>query len=146
MTIDFHPTFDVPEDNECQNVPMFWARCKYDFAVDGGAQGAINLFPSVKIPSGSLVIGAYYNVLTPPASGGAATLALSTEGADDIEAATVISGAPWSTTGRKVASDLPLGAAPIELTADRNVVATIGAADLTDGVFEVLVAYLPPGL
>lgn len=145
MTIDFHPTFDVPEDNEVMASPIFWARCKYDFAVDGGAQGAINLFPVVAIPSGSLVLGAYINVLTAPTSGGAATLALSTEGADDIDAAGVISAAPWSTTGRK-AADLALGSNPIELTADRNVVATIGAADLTAGVFEVLVAYLPPGL
>lgn len=146
MTIDHHPEGIVPEDNEVVRAPLFFARCKYDFAADAGAQGAINLFPNVAVPSGSLILGAYINVGTAPTSGGAATLALSIEGADDIEAATVISGAPWSSTGWKAASDLPLGAAPVQLTVDRNVVATIGAADLTAGVFEVLVVYLPPGL
>ncbi len=142
---DFHPSFDVPEDNERMKMPVFWVRAKYDFAVDAGAQGAINLFPSVAIPSGSLVLGVYINVTTVPTSGGAATAALHVNAADDIDTAGVISAAPWSTTGWK-AADLALGSSPVQLTADRNVILTIGAADFTAGVFEVLVTYLPPGL
>ncbi len=142
---DFHPSFKVPEDNEIVRAPVFWARCKYDFAVDAGAQGAITLFPSTAIPSGSLILGAYINVGT-AITGVGASVALHINAADDIEAATAISGAPWSTTGWKAAGDLPYGAAPVQLTADRNITATITAADLTAGVFDVLVAYLPPGL
>lgn len=146
MTIDFHPEGKVPEDNESVRAPIFFARCKYDFAVDAGAQGAITLFPSVAIPSGALVLGVWLNVTTTPTSGGAATMALHVEGANDIETATAFDGAPFSTTGWKAATTLPFGAAPVEVTADRNVSLTIGTADLTAGVFEVLIAYLPPGL
>ena len=142
---DTHQTFKVPADNEIVKAPIFWARCKYDFAVDGGAQGAITLFPDAAIPDESLILGAFINVGTAVAGVGA-SVALHINAADDIEAATAISGAPWSTTGWKAASDLPLGASPVQLTADRNVTATITAADLTAGVFEVLLAYLPPGL
>ncbi len=142
---DFHPTFKVPGDNEIVKAPIFWARCKYDFAVDAGAQGAITLFPSAAIPDESLILGVYINVGTAVAGVGA-SVALHINAADDIEAATAISGAPWSTTGYKAAGDLPFGATPVQLTADRNVTATITAADLTAGVFEVLLAYLPPGL
>ncbi len=142
---DTHQTFLVPEDNEIVKAPIFWARCKYDFAVDGGAQGAITLFPDAAIPDESLILGVYIKVGT-IVTGVGASVALQINAADDIEAATAISGAPWSTTGYKTAGDLPFGAAPVQLTADRNITATITAADLTAGVFEVLVAYLPPGL
>ena len=136
----------VPGDNEFVASRLFWAKCKYDFAVDAGAQGAINLFPSAAVPNGSLVLGAYINVITPPTSGGAAEIAVHVQGAGDIQAAAAISGAPWSSGGWKAVSALSLGAAPVKLTADRNVIATISVADLTAGVFEVLIAYLPPGL
>lgn len=138
-------TAKIPQDNETVASAIFWARAKYDFAVDGGAQGDISLFPDVAIPNGAVVLGAYINVLTVPTSGGAATVALKLQAAADVNAADLISGAPWSTTGWK-AADLAVGSAPIQLTADRNLVATIGAADLTAGVFDVLIAYLPPGL
>lgn len=145
MTTDFHPTWPTLEDNEVMRTPIFWARCKYDFTVDGGTQGAISLLPAAAVPDGSLVLGAYINVLL-ALTGATATAALHINAADDIEAATAISGAPWSSTGWKAASDLPLGAAPVQLTADRNITLTVGTADLTAGEFEVIVAYLPPGL
>ena len=143
--VDTHPTSTVPGDNQVVRTAIFWARAKYDFAVDAGAQGAITLFPAAAIPSGAIVLGVYINVKTALTSGGAATCALHVNAADDIDTAGVISAAPWDSTGLK-AADLALGSDPVQLTADRNVTLTIGAADLTAGVFEVLVAYLPPGL
>lgn len=136
----------VPGDNETVPSPIFWAKAKYDFAVDGGAAGAINLFPDVAIPNGSLALGAYINVLTALTSGGAATVALHVNSAGDIQAATDFDAAPFSVEAWQAAAALPMGADPVLLTADRNVVATIAAADLTAGAFEVLLAYLPPGL
>lgn len=144
MSIDHHPTWDVPQENEVKRSTIFIARCKYDFAVDGGGQGAITLFPDVAIPSGSLILGAYLDVQIAPVGVGA-TLALHINAADDIDADGAIDSAPWSTTGRK-ACDLALGSDPVELTADRNVTLTISTTDLTAGVFEVLIMYLPPGM
>jgi len=145
MSVDHHPTFEVPAENEVMSTKIFWARCKYDFAVDGGAQGAITLAPNTIIPDNSLILGAYMNVIVAPTSGGAAEAALHVNAAGDLDAAGVISAAPWSTTGRKVL-DHALGSAPIELTADRNVTLTITVADLPAGEVDILIAYLPPGL
>lgn len=130
------------KDNEVAALPLLIGKCKYDFAVDGGVSGDIGL--GLTLPSGALILGAYINVTTVPTSAGAATVAIKSEAAADLNAADAISGAPWSTTGWK-AADKDLGAAPIKLTAARQITTTIGTADLTAGVFEVLVLYLAPG-
>lgn len=129
-------------DNEIAGMRVMVGRTKYDFGVDGGATGDIGL--GLTVPSGSLILGAYINVTTALTSGGAATVALKSEGAADINDADAISGAPWSTTGWK-AADLSVGSTPIELTADREITATVATAALTAGVFEVVVLFLPPG-
>lgn len=116
------------------------ARAHYDFAVDGGTQGDIPLRGD-KIPQGAIITDALVYVETPPASGGAATVAIKTESAADINAADAISGAPWSTTGAKRA-DLTATTAPVLTTAERTITATVGTAALTAGKFSVLVEYV----
>lgn len=129
-------------DNQIARSNVMVARSKYDFAVDGGAVGDINL--GISLPSGALVLAAFVNVTTVLTSGGAATVALKSEAAGDLQSAAAISGAPWSTTGWK-AGTKTYATAPVKLTADRNIAATVATAALTAGVFEVLVFYLPPG-
>lgn len=136
-----HELVPARGDNEISLANMMVARCKYDFAVDGGAVGAITL--GAAIPSGALVIGATARVTTAVTSGGAGTLALHVEGAGDIQAAAAVSGAPWSTTGFKALTKT-FATAPILATAERNITATVATAALTAGVVEVLVFYLPP--
>jgi hypothetical protein len=140
-----HELAQAPLDNEIASFPIFVARAKYDFAVDGGAISTINLMPSTELPSGALILGAYINVITPPTSAGAATIGIGSEAASDLQSAIAISGAPWSTTGVKAAST-SLGTDPVKLTAARNITATIGTATLTAGVFEVVVLYFGTGL
>lgn len=112
----------------------------YDFAVDGGAVGDITLRGDT-IPSGAIIRDALLHVDTVPTSGGAATIAIRTEGAADINNADAISGAPWSTVGAKRA-DFTATTAPIKTTADRGIVATVAAAALTAGKFRVVVFYV----
>jgi hypothetical protein len=112
----------------------------YDFSVDGGVSGDITLRGD-SIPSGAIIIDALLHVDTVVTSGGAATLAIKTEGAADINAADLVSGAPWSTTGAKRA-DFIATTAPIKTTADRSIKATVATADLTAGKFTVLVWYV----
>lgn len=114
-----------------------WIRARYDFSVDGGAVGAINLLAGAYIPPNAIILNAFIDVITPPTSGGAATLAISVEGANDIIAAAAVSGAPWSTVGRKNGVPVGTGATSIKTTAARNVVATVAAFALTAGVFDV---------
>lgn len=112
----------------------------YSFAVDGGAVGDITLRGDT-IPSGAAIVDAYIKVGTALTSGGAATVAIKTEGAADINAADAISGAPWSTTGVKRA-DFTATTAPVVTTAARAITATVGTAALTAGAFTVVVEYV----
>jgi hypothetical protein len=125
-----------------QGGALNWVRADYSFAADGGAIGSINLSAAGIIPAGAIITDVGIEVTTPPTSGGAATIALTLEGAGDLLAAAAISGAPWSTTGRK--NGIPVGtfATSVKTTAARAIVATIAAAALTAGVFSVYVGYL----
>lgn len=139
-----HELAKVPGDNEISWLPILVARVKYDFDVDGGAVGTINLMPAAVLPSGAVILGVFANVTTVPTSGGAATISIGSEAAADLQAAAAISGAPWSTTGFKALTKT-WATAPIKLTAARNPSIAIATADLTAGVFQVVVFYLPPG-
>lgn len=112
----------------------------YDFALDGGVVGDITLRGD-SIPSGAIIVDALLHVDTVLTSAGAATVAIKTEGAADINAADAISGAPWSTTGAKRV-DFVATTAPIKTTAARSIKATVATADLTAGKFSVVVWYL----
>lgn len=121
------------------------AEGEYDFAVDGGAVGSITLrsvnAAGAALPVGAVIMGGYVEVLTAVTSGGAATVAINSEGAGDMVAAAAVSGAPWSTTGRKSVIPVFTGATTVKTTAARNLVATIATAALTAGKFRVVVFY-----
>lgn len=120
---------------------------EYDFAVDGGAVGSITLRSAPgdilgnEIPAGSVITGGYIEVDTAFTSGGAATVAVNSEGAGDLLAASAVSGAPWSTTGRKSIIPASTGATAVKATAKRNLVITVATAALTAGKGRVVVFY-----
>jgi hypothetical protein len=119
-------------------------RATYNFAVNGGAIGTINLLSSSDIPQGAIIMGGVVIVTTPPTSGGAGTLALQVEAAGDLVAAAAVSGAPWSTTGRKSVIPAFTGASSIQTTVARNVNAVIATAALTAGLVDVyLMLFIP---
>jgi hypothetical protein len=119
------------------------ARYRYSFATNGGAVGSITLSGDT-LPAGALILGGYLSVGTALTSGGAATVALTLESAGDLQAAAAISGAPWSTTGRKSVTPAFTGAASLLTTAARSVVAVVATAALTAGVFDVYLFYVVP--
>lgn len=116
----------------------------YDFAVQGGAVSTILVPGPDDIPQGAVVIGAYLNVATVPTSGGAATVALGIEAAGDLQAAAAITGAPYSTTGRKSLTPAFTGATTILTTAARRLIVTIAVAALTAGKFDVQIFWIEP--
>lgn len=116
-------------------------RGRYDFAVDGGAVGDIELTRE-SIPKNAIIIGGFVEVDTAVTSGGSATLALKVESAGDIVAAAAVSGAPWSSTGRKDVVPDFTGSATVKTTAARKIVATIATAALTAGVLDVVLFYV----
>lgn len=121
-----------------------WAQATYDFAVQGGAVGTIGLFGSLALPSGAVILAGHVEVLTPVTSGGAATLAVQVEGAGDMVAAAVVSGAPWSTTGVKSIVPVGTGATSVKTTAARDISVVVAAAALTAGKVVVRLSYLDP--
>lgn len=112
----------------------------YDFAVDGGAVGAITLRGD-SVPSGAIIIDVLIHVDTALTSGGGATVSLGAETATGLNAAAAVSGAPWSTTGAK-RGGLTATTAPVKTTAVRPVTATIATAALTAGKFSVYVDFV----
>lgn len=114
---------------------------EYDFAVDGGAIGNINLRViggDGPIPNGAVIDGknVAIDVLTALTSGGAATAGLNVDTSGDIQTPTVVSGAPWSTTGMKD----PTLEAPLK-AAGGVMKTAIAVAALTAGKFRVYVSF-----
>lgn len=125
---------------------MTMIRGRYDFAVDGGAVSTIALTSGTPIPSGSVIIGGFIDVLTQLTSGGAATIAAQVEAANDILTAVAV--ASW-TAGRKNVLPSPTTGAltastAVKTTADRNISIVIAAAALTAGKFDVVLYVAPP--
>lgn len=121
---------------------------EYDFAVDGGAVGTITLRCNGGsslggvIPAGSVITGGYIEVDTAVTSGGAATLGVNSEAAGDLLAAgTLVSGAPWSSTGRKAIIPVFTAASTVKTTVTRSLTVTVAVAALTAGKFRVVVFY-----
>lgn len=117
------------------------ARGNYSFAADGGAVSTIALMGATAIPSGSVILGGFMEVTTAVVGAGA-TAAIQVEGAGDIIAAAAVSGAPWSTTGRKSVVPAFTGATTVKTTAARDISLVITAAVLTAGVFTVVLFYV----
>ncbi len=114
----------------------------YSFAVNGGAQGTILLTQvDGPIPDDFVIQNAWIDVLTILGSAGAAEAALTSgQGAGDLVAATVIAGAPWSTTGAKVTIPL-IGTINtwVRTTAVRSPAIVVTVADLNAGRFHLFV-------
>jgi hypothetical protein len=119
------------------------AKATYDFSVDGGTIGAIDL--GVTIPANSIILGGLVDVVTTctTASADAGTGALSVESADDIVAAVAVSAAAdWDQGLRPI---VPTGVAStaVKTTAAANITFTIAVQDFTAGKFHVILYYVP---
>lgn len=119
---------------------------EYDFAVDAGAIGTITLrAPGQTVgqtgpvmPTNFILANAFVDVIT-AFTGATAQMALSVQTAGDLVAATVVTGAPYSTTGIKATVPVWTAAAAIKLTASRQPTAVITVAGVTAGKFRVYI-------
>ena len=109
--------------------------CQYDFAVHGGAVSSIAIGT---LPTGVSVVGGFMVVETVVAGAGA-TVGIDSEATSDIVTAAAVSGAPWSTTGKKAIN--PKRNTPestsVTTTQLRSINVTITAAVLTAGKFKL---------
>lgn len=74
-------------------------------------------------------------------TGTSATGALTVEGANDLVSATIVSGAPYSTTGQKDIIPDATGSTAIQLTAARSPAFVIGTGTVTAGAFTLVLFY-----
>jgi hypothetical protein len=118
-------------------------RGSYDFAVDGGATGTLALRSNDgAIPSGAVVTGGYLQVTAGFTTGTSATGALQVNAANDLQTATIVSGAPFSTTGNKDIVPDSTGSTAITTTAARAPSFVIGTGTVTAGAFTLILEYI----
>jgi hypothetical protein len=115
---------------------------EYDFAVDGGAVGTIVLRSNDgPIPSGSYVTQVVLDVLTAFTTAASGTGAITVEAANDVVSATIVSGAPYSTTGLKSTIQVGTGATMLKTSAARSPSFVIATGALTAGKFRLVLTY-----
>jgi hypothetical protein len=91
----------------------------------------------ITLPAHAIVVGGFMDVNTPFTSENTnnATIAIHVEGANDIQTAAAVSGAPWSTKGRKAI--VPKANTPestsVKTTVARQVTATVATSELLTG-------------
>lgn len=117
------------------------ARCTYDLAV--AANRTVAAHPmAVTLPANAIVVGGVAEVITAVTGEASATLAVHIQTANDIIAAAAVSGAPWSTQGRKaIVPKCNTPESGIKLTAAGAVTFTVGTAALLTGKVVVYLDY-----
>lgn len=119
-------------------------RVVYDFAVDGGATGALDVFTA----DADVVITHFHTkVMTAATSGGSATLKVGTSVDDDLFVTTTQGAVASLTAGAVIVPAVVEGtpnvlALPLKLASGAKVVQTIGTAALTAGKVEYVIKYL----
>lgn len=116
----------------------------YDFAVDGGAQGLITLKNAGLIPDNAILYGGVVNAPTAPLSLGSATISLGTSAgssATALKTATAI--ATYSVDSILALVPVMTAGSAVKMTASGYPTLTIATADLTAGVLEIFIIYLP---
>lgn len=117
-----------------------FAVSEYDFAKDGGAIGDITLRGSV-IPKGAVIRDSFLFVETALTSDGLATIALKSEGAEDILAAEAVANFSASAVLQGV-PDWATVADAVVTTDDRSIVMSIATAALKTGKFRVYTSFV----
>lgn len=89
----------------------------------------------VTLPINAIVVGGFFEVNTAFTTSASGTLAIHVQGANDIQTATIVSSAPFSSTGRKAIT--PKANTPestsIKLSAAREITCTVATGALTAG-------------
>jgi len=124
--------------------PLLEAIATYDFAVDGGGQGAIPIGDAIS--DNAIILGGFVEVETTCADGASdtATIALSIVSANDIVSAVAINDGsdPWDVGFQAIVPKFNTPqSTSVKLTAANQVDVTIGTADLTAGKFHVHLFY-----
>jgi hypothetical protein len=114
----------------------------YDFSVQGGAIGSLNLLdmdgnPAL-LPAGAIITNCTFDVITALTTSASGTMAVNSEGAGDLKAA--LAAASW--TGKLAGVPVGTAATWVKLTAQRQIVATIATGAITAGKWYAFIEFL----
>lgn len=119
------------------------ARATFDLGVEANRTAEAHA-SDIELPAQAIVVGGFMEVNTAVTGETNATLAVSILNANDIQTAAAVTGAPWSTTGRKAI--VPKANTPestgIKLTAAKKITFTVGTAALLTGKVTVYLYYV----
>lgn len=114
----------------------------YDFTVQGGAIGAINLLDengnAAILPAGAIITNTTFDVITALTTSASGTMAVNSEAAGDLKAA--LAAASW--TGKLAGVPVGTAATWVKLTANRQIVATIATGAITAGKWYAFVEFV----
>jgi len=131
---------NVPVEGTWVAVPRI-LKATYDFSVDGGDTGNINL--STSIPDNAILIGGHIDVETDLASAGSATVGIGLQGDyDAFRNAAAFTGFTANASGLLL-TNIAAPNTGIKMQGTLPVGIVIGTAALTGGKFHVYVYYLP---
>lgn len=89
----------------------------------------------VTLPAHAIIVGGFFDVNTAFTSSASGQIAISVQGANDIQTATAVSGAPFSTVGRKAI--VPKANTPestsVKTSAAKEITCTVSVGALTAG-------------
>lgn len=122
------------------------AKGNWKFSRDGGAVGDFNLkdsdgTTSVKVPSGAIILSAMVYVKEAVTSGGALTLDVNSEAANDLLAATAVGSLTLAAKIQGV-PDFGTLADSVVATAERTLTISLNVAAATAGELDVYVFYV----
>lgn len=114
---------------------------------NGVANTTVAAHPTeVELPAHAIVVGGFFDVNTVfTSTNSTATIAISVEAANDIQTAAAVSGAPYSTIGRKAI--VPKANTPestsVKTTVARHITCTVAVQALTAGKLTGYLYWLP---
>lgn len=118
-------------------------RAKYDFDIDGGAQGTITPALSVNatIPDNAVMVGGTINSTTACTSGASATVSVGYSGDNAATAGFLALTAIASLSADALIIAVPTPTTPVKMNGEGKITFTIAVADLTAGVIEATIFY-----
>jgi len=121
------------------------ARATFDPSANTGERTVAAHGLGVFIPDNAIILGGFYDVITTFTSAAdTATIALSTEGANDIVAAVAIgTGTPFDAGRRDIVPDgTGLNSVKMDTAAGNEIVATVAVQALTAGKMHIYLVYM----
>jgi hypothetical protein len=136
---DIIETRDLTVTRDINAIVPGLALATYSFAANGGAIGTVSVPLGISVPPGAVVQSVSINTTTPfTSSTNLATVSLGILVAGNLQAATLVTAAPWTSGGQTTV----INPSPVTAVSASSLILTIATQALTAGAFTVYVTYV----